>query len=211
MWAVLSQRGNDWKGQCECISSAWASVQLPSLMLSLTNYNWPFIGATSAGHLPLWPPFHLYTPSLPLFHHLFLFPPLSLRLPAWHSLRPLICWRLVIVKVRQKTVLTRCEEQAGFLLIWSSMRGVLRCSFSVPCLSFTQVTMSPLMSSGCWAERALTVMMLTTAALIRYLWLNWMKRTPCQFTIASSYSIILWKLIPFLIRRELQLKQCIWQ
>lgn len=51
-----------------------------------------------------------------------------------HSL-PHLIWQTI-------NVLTRCEKQAGFLLIWPSTQSPLHCSpcdFSVLCFSFTKV------------------------------------------------------------------------
>lgn len=75
IWAVFSQRNTSWKGQHESSSSVRAFVQLPSSTPTLMNYKWPFIAATSAGRLLLWPSSHPWAPSLPLIHQLFPFVP----------------------------------------------------------------------------------------------------------------------------------------
>lgn len=70
--AVFSQRNPHWKGQ-QSGSSVPPFAQIPSSAPALMNYSWPFIAATSAGHLLLWPSSHLWAPSVPLSHQLYFF------------------------------------------------------------------------------------------------------------------------------------------
>ena len=173
------------KGRYESSLCVRAFVQLScstllSNELQMTFYShnicWPLAAVTSLSSL------HSVPPTV---FQLFPFSPSRLELPASRIFLWLIysfirfSWRLVIVEDRRRTLSTRCEKQADFLLISRSTRGTFL-SRVPPSPKWWFDFCNELMAL-CSQSRAVT-----TAAPIRYWWLNCVENPPRWFMIVMS-------------------------